>query len=101
MNDTINKIRGWAALLGLTDPKLADKQLIKLGEEFGELAEGHNKKRKSQVQDSLGDMFVVMTIYAWQNGLYIENCIAAAYETIAERKGKTVDGVFIKEGDEK
>lgn len=100
MNDTINKIRGWAAIRGLTDPELADKQLIKLGEEFGELAEGHNKRRINQIQDSLGDMFVVMTIYAWQNGLRIENCVEDAYKTIADRRGKLVNGVFIKDGDQ-
>jgi len=52
-----------------------------------------------QVKDSIGDMFVVMTIYCQQRGISIDECIDSAYQTIANRKGETVDGVFIKEAD--
>ena len=96
--DVISKIKQWSTERGL-DKSNSDKQLIKLQEEIGELAEGHNKNHIDQVKDSLGDMFVVMTIYCQQRGFDIEDCIDSAYQTIANRKGETVDGVFIKEAD--
>ena len=98
IDDYVEKINDWATKRGLNKTS-NDKQLTKLVEELGELAEGHNKQNDDQVVDSLGDMFVVMTIYCLQRGINISDCINQAVETIKDRKGKTVDGVFIKEGD--
>jgi len=42
---------------------------------------------------------VVMTIYALQRGIDIDDCIEEAYNTIKNRKGKMIDGVFVKEED--
>ena len=30
----------------------------------------------------------------------MEECLAVAYEDIKDRKGKMIDGIFVKEGDE-
>lgn len=98
--DDIKLIEQWAEERGL-DKSSSDKQMIKLQEEVGELAEAHNKGWKDKQVDSLGDIFVVLTIYAMQNNLHLEYCIKEAYETIKERKGKTVNGVFVKQGDER
>ena len=98
IDDYVEEINEWAAERGLSKTS-SDKQLNKLMEELGELAEGHNKQHEDQVIDSLGDMFVVMTIYCLQNGISIGDCIKTAVDTIKDRKGKTVDGVFIKDGD--
>lgn len=98
IDDYVEEINEWAAERGLSETS-SDKQLNKLVEELGELAEGHNKQHEDQVIDSLGDMFVVMTIYCLQNNINISDCIKTAVGTIKDRKGKTVDGVFIKEGD--
>jgi len=51
------------------------------------------------LMDAIGDMFVVLTIMAAQNGMMIEDCIDAAWQQIRDRKGKMVDGIFIKEAD--
>ena len=96
--DYIYEIQDWAEERGL-DKSSNDKQLIKLQEELGELAEAHNKDFPDKVVDSLGDMFVVMTIYALQRGIDIDDCIEEAYNTIKNRKGKMIDGVFVKEED--
>ena len=88
----------WGTTRGIL-PGNASKQLNKLVEELGELAEGFNKDNREQVKDSLGDMFVVMTLFAKQNDLDINDCIDEAYQTIKDRVGKTVDGVFVKESD--
>jgi len=42
---------------------------------------------------------VVLTILSAQLRFPIEDAIAAAYEEIKDRKGRMVDGVFIKEAD--
>lgn len=94
----VKNIKKWGAERGITDGN-PSRQLNKLTEELGELAEGFNKKVPEQIEDSLGDMFVVMTLFAEQNGLNIVDCIQSAYETIKDRKGKTVDGVFVKSED--
>lgn len=94
----VKNIKKWGAERGITDED-PNRQLNKLTEELGELAEGFNKKVPEQIEDSLGDMFVVMTLLAEQNGLDIVDCIQSAYEIIKDREGKTVDGVFIKSED--
>ena len=41
----------------------------------------------------------MLTILCQQTGFDIEKCFDAAYQTIKGRKGKTVNGVFVKEAD--
>lgn len=91
-------IKQWAIDRGLhtADP---NKQVLKLGEEFGELCQGMAKNKPAQVKDSIGDMYVVLTILCLQLGLSIEDCIRQAYDEIKDRKGKMINGVFVKEED--
>ena len=64
-----------------------------------ELAAGIAKKRNDKVMDGIGDMVVVLTILAAQHGVDIEQCIALAWDEIKDRKGRMIDGVFVKEAD--
>ena len=98
INVLTSNIREWAIArnLNTADPT---KQAIKLGEEFGELCSGLARGNNALVEGSLGDMYVVMTILAEQMGLDIGRCISAAYDEIKDRKGRMVDGVFVKESD--
>lgn len=91
-------IKIWAMDRGLdvADP---NKQMLKLMEEVGELAQGMAKGNQEQVIDSVGDVYVVLTILSMQIDLDIEDCIEQAYVEIANRKGKMVNGVFVKEED--
>lgn len=94
-----NLIRQWAEdrnLIEGSDPK---SQFVKLIEEAGELASAIGKKNDIEFSDAIGDMFVVLTIMAAQNGMMIEDCINEAWQQIRDRKGKMVDGIFIKEAD--
>lgn len=92
------KIKKWFKDRNLdrADPK---SQMLKLMEETGELAEGIAKNRPDQIKDSIGDIYVVLTGLSIQLGYNIEECIEAAYEEIKDRKGKMIDGVFVKESD--
>lgn len=92
------RIEEWATARNLHTAS-PDKQILKLGEEFGELCQGMAKNKPDQIEDSIGDMYVVMTILSMQLGLDIEDCVAGAYKEIKDRRGKMVNGVFVKESD--
>ncbi|MFN6304351.1 MAG: MazG-like family protein [Planctomycetota bacterium] len=93
------KIRGWAHARNLVHGSTPEKQMVKLVEEIGELAAGLARGDSRKVIDSIGDAVVVLTILSEQIGVNIEECIVMAYDEIKDRKGKMVNGVFIKEGD--
>ena len=92
-----DRIRGWAHDRNLIKGSGVKSQFVKLMEESGELAQAIAKQKDDEFADALGDMFVVMTILADQKGLQIEECIAGAWNEIKDRKGRMVDGVFVKE----
>lgn len=95
---TTDLIRQWAFERNLhsADPT---KQALKLGEEFGELFEGLAKGNEELTKDAIGDCYVVLTILSQQLGFTIEECIEIAYDEIKDRRGKMVNGVFIKSDD--
>lgn len=90
-------IIGWAQDRNLIEGSDLKSQFVKLIEEAGELANSIAKQDDLEFADAIGDMFVVLTIMAAQNGMNIEDCIKRAYNEIKHRKGKMVDGIFIKE----
>lgn len=94
-----DNIRRWAAARNLIQGSTPEKQFTKLIEEIGELATGLAKKQNDLVMDGIGDAVVVLTILAAQRGVNIEACIDMAWDEIKDRKGRMVDGVFVKEDD--
>lgn len=92
-------IRQWAQDRNLIEGSDSFRQVTKLMEEVGEIAQGVAKGRVADIADGIGDVVVVLTILAAQNNLSIEYCIEQAWQQIKDRKGRMVDGVFIKEGD--
>lgn len=98
MQELTHKIKQWATERGLNTAD-SNKQMLKLMEEVGELAEGLAKDRPEQVGDSIGDIYVVLTILSMQLNLHIENCVELAYDEIRDRKGKMINGVYVKEDD--
>jgi NTP pyrophosphatase (non-canonical NTP hydrolase) len=98
MQEFIN-IRGWAHQRNLIIGSTPEKQMVKLIEEVGELAAGVARNDGAKIMDGIGDAVVVLTILAEQHGVKIESCIQMAYDEIKDRKGKMVNGVFVKESD--
>ena len=154
----ITNVQQWSIDRGL-DKADSKKQLLKLYEEFGELASGLAKGNKEVVKDSIGDVIVVLIILAQQKGvksisyfcvifdhlsindlmpraaeliglislrvrktndeieeyivrlisclrtiaenenLKFEDCLSQAWNEIKDRKGKLIDGVWVKEED--
>ena len=77
----------------------SSKQFLKVIEEIGEVADALAKDKPEELKDGIGDTVVTLIILAQQNGLTLEECLETAYNEIADRKGKTVNGVFVKEED--
>lgn len=110
MNELIKKVEAWGEEKGIMDPSNAPKQFMKFMEEvfefktmfdledinytgYGEFLRFDNTKME------FGDVLVTLVILAKQLGLDWEECLSMAYEKIKDRKGKTIDGVFVKEED--
>lgn len=98
-NPQFEKIRNWAHARDLIHGATPQAQFVKLIEEIGELAEGIAKSRKDAVVDGIGDAVVVLTILAAQHNVSIEQCIEAAWGEIKDRKGRMINGTFVKEAD--
>lgn len=98
LSTLVDNVKEWATQKGLNslDPRI---QYVKLIEEAGELASGLLKNKRELVYDSIGDMLVVMIILCEQLGTKLEWCLEEAWNEIKDRKGKTVNGVFIKQED--
>ena len=90
-------IRQWADERGIYRNGNTKTQYVKLLEESGELARAILKNDKPEFIDAIGDMVVVLTNLAALEGLKIEDCITSAYKVIESRKGKMVNGTFVKE----
>ena len=74
-------------------------QLAKVTEELGEISAGVNKNDKEKIEDSLGDILVTLIILAQDLNFDLLDCLNSAYNVIKDRKGKTINGVFVKESD--
>lgn len=94
--ETKEKVENWAKERDLLKPENVKTQLIKVMEELGELSKAILKNDIVQQIDGLGDVQVTLIILAKQLGLDYKACLDAAYKEISTRKGKTVNGTFIK-----
>lgn len=116
IHETIRKVRQWGRDKGITGPHGTGTllgQLSKTQEELTEtrdaailhlngVGEMLNKKGEAvstvdEVQDGIGDAMVTLILAAEMAGMTIEDCLAAAYSEIANRKGTMVNGQFVKE----
>ena len=111
MIDTVRKVEQWAEDRNLILGSTPLKQVNKTSEEVNELVavlgaiewaspEGWEAAPDSLVDlaaDAIGDVAVTLIIIAAQLGLKFEDCVAHAYNEIKDRKGKMVNGVFVKD----
>ena len=90
-------IRKWATDRGIYGKGDGKTQYVKLMEEAGELAQALLKDNKNEIKDAIGDMIVVLTNLAHLEGFEVEDCIDSAYQEIAARTGKMINGTFVKD----
>ena len=88
----------WHRDRNLIDGSTDKDQYMKLIQEAGELSDSLCKGK--DIKDDIGDIMVVLINIMVRNNLTMQDCLAVAYEDIKDRKGKMIDGVFVKEGDE-
>ena len=98
ITELTRKIEVWATDRNLHNAD-SKAQISKLTEEIGELASGVNKSNKEVINDSIGDAYVVLTILAMQQKVDVRDCINIAYQEIKDRKGKLINGTFVKQED--
>ena len=94
-----HRIRRWAADRDIVEQSTPIQQLAKLTEELGELAAALVRMRDLDAKDGIGDCAVDLTISGAQRGMAIEDCVDCAYEEIKDRRGRMVDGVWVKAED--
>lgn len=93
--DYENLIRQWHYDRNLIYGSTDQAQFVKLVEEVGELA--GSIARDNDVRDDIGDICTVLINIAERNGFTLDDCMAVAWDDIKDRKGRMVDGIYVKE----
>ena len=97
LQELVELIEQWHVDRNLIDGATDKDQVLKLIQEMGELSDSVCKGQ--DIRDDLGDMMVVMINIMKRNNITMEDCLSVAYNDIKDRKGKMIDGIFVKEGD--
>lgn len=92
----------WANDRNIFENSNAIKQISKTQEELDETLDalkrlGEGEEAILEVADGIGDMLVTIILLAKMVGLDSVDCLADAYDEIKDRKGKMVNGLFVKE----
>tara|TARA_R110000787_G_scaffold44313_1_gene108839 strand:- start:855 stop:1145 length:291 start_codon:yes stop_codon:yes gene_type:complete len=93
--DLEDKIIQWHKDRNLIEGSTDAQQFGKLLEEVDELR--GNIEHSQPIVDDIGDIIVVLINMAHRNNLTLWECMYHAYGDIKDRKGKMIDGVFVKE----
>lgn len=96
MNFLTEEVWNWFDEKGLHDPVM---QMVKVQEEVGELAHEISRGRRDtrEVVDSLGDALVTIIGMCHHLKVPVEAALSLAYSEIKDRKGKVVEGSFVKD----
>ena len=95
LDDLIDLTSKWHHDRNLIDGATSKDQVLKLIQEVGELSDGVCKGE--DVKDDIGDCLVILINIAEREGTTLEECLNVAYNDIKDRRGKMVDGIFVKE----
>jgi len=68
-----------------------------LGGEFEKIMKDEHQRLYTECCDGIGDTLVTLILLSEMLNTDIMTCLQLAYETISERKGQMVNGVFVKE----
>jgi uncharacterized protein YabN with tetrapyrrole methylase and pyrophosphatase domain len=98
LDSLIMLTEGWHEDRNLINGATDKDQVCKLIQEVGELSD--NVCKGKDVKDDIGDCMVVLINIAKRNGVTMQECLQVAYEDIKHRRGRMVDGIFVKEADE-
>lgn len=104
-NQLTEQVNAWADEKGIGTAENWRPQFSKISEEITEYRDELTKTDRSYSNVNhekleMGDILVTLIIMAKQRGYTVNECLAAAYDKIKDRKGKTIDGTFVKESDD-
>lgn len=92
-----NAVLIWARERGIFNSPNPEAQYKKLCEEVAELGLALGERSLPEIIDGIGDSLVVLIILSHIIGEDLSNCLWVAYKQIKYRKGKMVNGQFVKE----
>lgn len=102
MNNTLDQlveqVEAWSVDKNLNNGN-PDRQALKFYEEAGEVASALSRGQMDALKDGIGDTVVTLIILAQQHDMTLQECLQYAYDEIKGRKGKTINGTFVKEAD--
>lgn len=96
-NELKDQVVEWADDKGIFDKATPMTQFFKTQEEVTELGVALNTFNRDETVDAIGDIVVTLIIQCEMQGLDLLECLSEAYNQIANRTGKMVDGVFVKD----
>ena len=91
------KVLSWATEKGIFEKGNPEAQAWKTLEESLELLDGIMNNDTDEIKDAIGDTIVTLIIQAEMQGVNPLDCLETAYNVIAKRKGKMIDGQFVKD----
>ena len=115
--DLQKRVVAWGCDRDLIKNENAEKQFMKFIEEVFEFKSefdylkimGQNTadvyedyeyiETQENMKLEMGDVLVTLIILSAQLDIDLTECLEMAYEKISKRKGKTIDGLFVKEED--
>ena len=97
LTNEFEPIRDWAKEKGIYEKGDMKTQSLKLIEEAGELCKAVLQEDRAEIEDAIGDCVVVLTSISHMVGTDIEDCIMDVYNVITKRKGKMINGTFVKD----
>ena len=95
INELIEKTEQWHYDRNLINGATDKDQVLKLIQEVGELSD--NVCKGQDIRDDVGDIMVVLINIMVRNQITLEECLQVAYDDIKNRKGRMIDGIFVKE----
>ena len=90
-------VEGWADERGIFDDPNPQAQLLKTLEELGEVAHALARSDRDLMIDGVGDVLVTLILFSHMHQFTLTQALEQAYGEIAGRKGKMVNGFFVKE----
>jgi NTP pyrophosphatase (non-canonical NTP hydrolase) len=87
----------WAENKGILEKATTAAQANKTMEECQELIDAIQDDNRDEISDALGDILVTIIIQAKMQNMSLVECLEGAYNVIAKRTGKMVNGQFVKD----
>lgn len=98
LDQLVKQVETWSVDKNLHNSN-PDRQALKFYEEAGEVASALSRGQMDALKDGIGDTVVTLIILAQQHDMTLQECLQYAYDEIKGRKGKTINGTFVKESD--